>query len=358
MNISIIAHGGKLIGMGHIMRTLTLATELARLKESVSFISKYEQGIDVIKKHGFHVTSISCNIQQHNVFNYGNEEELLDELYQIESIISKSKPNAIIIDSYNVDLNYFNTLRKYSECIVYIDDLNKFSYPVDILINGTICAELINYNTGLDNELMLLGLKYNLIRSEFKNIPSRVINQYVKNVMITVGGSDPHNLTERLIDLVSLEEEFENRNFHIVVTREFPYKDNVYQLANKYRNLKIYENPQRISDIMLKSDLAISAGGSTVYELLSCGVPVLVFCYAENQKPQIETMDKMGLISYLGYYNELDNNLFLKKYRNIINDYCMRSGYIQSGQKLIDCKGPERIAWAIKDYQEKIINNL
>jgi len=55
------------------------------------------------------------------------------------------------------------------------DDLNKFVYPVDVLINGNITAPALNYAKYSDDELMLLGLKYNLIRDEFKNLPERII---------------------------------------------------------------------------------------------------------------------------------------------------------------------------------------
>jgi len=62
-------------------------------------------------------------------------------------------------------------LKPHVRKLCYIDDLNKFVYPVDVLINGNITAPALNYAKYSDDELMLLGLKYNLIRDEFKICP-------------------------------------------------------------------------------------------------------------------------------------------------------------------------------------------
>lgn len=351
MNIIFIAHGGNLIGMGHIMRTLTLADEFKRQKCNVSFISKYSQGIDFIRKRGFDVWPI----QAYEEDLHGNErhkckEELNQDILQIESILSATKSDLIIVDSYHVDAVFFKTLTKYTNCLAYIDDLNAFKYPVNILINGTIGAYSMKYENGVENELMLLGLRYNLIRSEFRNMPQKTVSQFVNHIMVTVGGGDPYNITEKLISFMSEEKWFSKRKLHVVVTNGFPDKGKVEELSKKHENIIIYENPPKMSEIMQISDLAISAGGSTIYELASCGVPILAFCYAENQKLQMELMEKQGLLKNLGYYTELQLENFLYMYKEILENYEERLKMASLGQKLIDCKGTERIVFSVKKY--------
>lgn len=99
MKIAIRADGGSKIGMGHIMRTLVLAKELAKTNDvfyicrvDVPISNIYTSGINKIKKEGFSVITI-------------NENNILEELNKIEA-------NMLITDSYDVDENYFNETKK------------------------------------------------------------------------------------------------------------------------------------------------------------------------------------------------------------------------------------------------------
>jgi len=105
-----------------------------------------------------------------------------------------------------------------------------------------------------------LGLKYNLIRDEFKNLPERIINRDVREIMITTGGSDPFNLTLRLANAILPEEEFKDVRINIVVGSGFTNADKLRELSERNPNVVLHENVLRMSEVMLKSDVAISAG--------------------------------------------------------------------------------------------------
>jgi len=51
-----------------------------------------------------------------------------------------------------------------------------------------------------------------------------------------------------------------------------------------------------MSEIMLKCDVAVTAGGSTMYELAACGIPMVTFIYADNQRPAVEMLEQEGYI--------------------------------------------------------------
>lgn len=46
--------------------------------------------------------------------------------------------------------------------------------------------------------------------------------------------------------------------------------------------------------LMQKADIAISAGGFTLYELCACGTPTITYCMADNQMRK--TVDGMGTV--------------------------------------------------------------
>lgn len=346
-----IANGGSAIGMGHLVRTTSLAEQFRNENFQVIFISKYQKGIDFLIRNKFSTTPISSNnLKQSPVpgFDYGNENELQEDMKKIGPILEQEVPDVLVLDSYNVTEEYFLFLKKHTKCLVYIDDLNLFKYPVDILINGTICAKNYEYRKSYKKEIMLLGLKYNLIRSEFKNLPKRKVNRDAYNIIITVGGSDPYHMTEKLINYVSMESEFNNRVFHVIIASGFTNKEEIKNLSDKYRNIVTYENPCRMSEIMLKSDLAIVAGGSTLYELVACKVPIIAFCYAENQKMQVEVMEKQALIKNIGDYKELEYEFFYNVYKEMVENTDERKKMVKMSKDLIDGKGTERIVSKIK----------
>ena len=94
-----------------------------------------------------------------------------------------------------------------------------------------------------------------------------------------------------------------------------------------------------MKEVMLNSDIAISAGGQTLYELARIGVPGIGICVADNQIESLKEWDRIGFLEYAGLYNE--NNIItgidklLKKMKNVK----MRKSKSKTGRKIIDGKG-------------------
>ena len=53
-----------------------------------------------------------------------------------------------------------------------------------------------------------------------------------------------------------------------------------------------------MSEVMKYCDIAITAGGSTMYELCACGVPMITYAFADNQLPGVEGFEKLGVARY------------------------------------------------------------
>lgn len=132
MKIAIRADGGSKIGMGHIMRTLVLAKELAKTND-VFYIckvdnllsNKYKSGIDKVKAEGFDIVTI-------------NENNIINDLKNIVA-------DCLITDSYDVNEEYFNLTKGMFEITGYIDDMNLYYFNVDFIINQNIGSEEYSY---------------------------------------------------------------------------------------------------------------------------------------------------------------------------------------------------------------------
>ena len=288
MKIGIQADGGNTIGIGHVMRTLVLAKELAKTNDvfyicriNSKEMEKYASGIKRIKEYGFNVRTIS-------------EETFIEELCKI-------KADCLITDSYDVDEQYFNIIKKNFKITIYIDDMNLHYFNVDILINQNINAEKLEYKVNKDTEL-LLGIDYLMLRDEFRNTSKSINKPKIKDIMITIGGSDNNSITNKLCEYIK-DLDFE---FHIIIGPSFK-DDNIKKLVNlsiEKKNIKLYFNANMFL-VMKKCDIAISACGSTLYELMACGIPTLGIIVAENQKLIAMNLHDNKVIYNLGWYKNL-----------------------------------------------------
>ena len=314
--------GGKHIGVGHIMRCLSLAKEFSKNDYKVYFLSKFKGGIEKIKEEGFEVIQLKNNDDKEKCtgFNYGDTDELQEEAHEIINTIKYYKIDLLFIDTYNVTEGHFLKIKPHVKKLGYIDDLNKFVYPVDILINGNITAEYMDYKKYSNDEIMLLGPKYNLIREEFRNLPKRTINREVKEIIITTGGSDPRNMSSKITNMILQDEELRKLRINIIVGSGFDNKEELKEISKLNNNVILHENVKHISEIMLKSDIAISAGGSTLYELCACGTPTLAFIYAENQEFIVRKMKELGYVISLGWFNKLNGRNLIKPIKMLIKN--------------------------------------
>ncbi|MGY0375139.1 UDP-2,4-diacetamido-2,4,6-trideoxy-beta-L-altropyranose hydrolase [Clostridium sp. JNZ J1-5] len=329
MKIAIRADGGSKIGMGHIMRTLVLAKELKKTNEvfyvckiDKLFSDEYKPGISMVKSNGFKVITI-------------NEDNLIKELFQVRA-------DCLITDSYDVSEEYFNVTKKFFKITGYIDDMNLYYFNVDFLINQNIGAEGLKYRVNTDTRL-LLGTEYTMLREEFRRFNSKGINKKVSDIMITVGGADPNGITNIICEYVK-DLEF---TFHIVVGSSFKEENikKLTKLKNMRKNINLYFNPKMI-EIMNKCDVAISACGSTLYELAVCGVPTLGIVVADNQEKIAYKMHCEGLIYNLGWYNELNKDKIIYN----INRICKLDNreIMTKKQKVINRNGVEELVIKIE----------
>lgn len=389
-NIAIRADGGEQVGMGHVMRCLAVAGELRKLGCKVYFLGKYRQGLDKASDMGFETFDIGRSLNfndnteikdsNYNVglkttsgFDYGSSEELEEDLKKTRLITEKQGCDLLLVDKYNLTADYFNRLREFVAKIAFIDDLNIFKCYADIIINGNANASQLGYKEELAGQKLLLGNNFTPLRKEFANIPERQIRSFsnwygevdcseasegikrknTKNaescpeIMITTGGADPYDCTGRLIELLLGDIRTARMRYNVVIGSGFKYKSKIQRIAERNPNIFLYINPEHISEIMLRSDLAISSGGSTLYELCCCGTPTLAFIMADNQTGIVNSLSDIGYIHGLGWHNQIENVNITEMVSDLVNNLSSRQMYAQRMQSLVDGKGAPRIAQSI-----------
>ena len=341
--VGIRVDGGQGIGMGHIMRCLALAREFRRTGKSVYFICKVAEGTKKMIEEGFEVIVLDRGEDKKIDVNLEPGPNLLKEAYEMIPMIDQKKIEVLIIDTYDVSIEYFSALKTRVKKLVYIDDLKKAVHPVDMVINGNLTSEYMDYQKNSADQLLLLGPAYNIIREEFRDLKHRKIHKQVRHIMITTGGTDTHHMTSRLLDMILSDREDLNLTIHLIIGSLFRDIADLKKIEEQDHRVILHENTAYISEIMQLADIGISAGGTTLYELAACGTPTLAFILADNQEVLVEKMDEKGYVISLGWFHEIEASRFSKQLKALINNHTQRIKMGRRAQQLVDGRGIERI---------------
>lgn len=105
---------------------------------------------------------------------------------------------------------------------------------------------------------------------------------------------------------------------------------------------------------MARCDIAVTAGGSTLYELAACGVPAIVFAYADNQLLHIKALERYGIVKYVGYYQELDRRKLIEEFKYLMAHMNVTNEIAERAQSLVDGNGCGRI---VEEIEQRVLQN-
>lgn len=320
---------------GHVVRCLTLADDLEEKNIHCEFIVADEQSTWLIKERGYKFTILNS---QYNKMD--------DELESLIHIIQEKEVKLMVIDSYFVTEYYFSVLSKYTK-LIYFNDIFKIPFSVDMLITYGNLSTRVNYNIIYKDSkdkrpYVLQGREYTPLRKEFQN-SNYIIRDKVRNVLITVGGSDRNDF---LFDIIGNLCEIKTLNYHVVIGVYNESVRKIKEVYGKKNNVNIYEGCNSMCELMNKCDIAITAGGTTLYELCSVSVPTICVCLDTTQEKVVEEMRNKEIVFYAGNaITERSNAL-----KNIVDgvcilaeDYSMRKEYADKMRRLVDGNGTQRI---------------
>lgn len=338
MKIIFRADANKNIGFGHAMRCMSLADAMTAKGQTCIFVVSDDSFRDTIEMRGY-----ECRVLESDF------RDMEGEICELEKILSKEKPQLLIVDSYYVTKDYFSKVKAKVKT-VYFDDVLSFPYNTDVLINYNVYADEENYMRlyeGQSVPKLILGTKYAPLRREFSETKPKKQPDRAKYVLVSVGGSDPYHIADSFVKMIdSLEELKSNLIFRFVLSSMEPDLDEIKSFAKKVTWLEVYENVKDMKSMMEESDIAISAAGSTQYELCACGVPTINYSFADNQLEGGEKFGKEGIFIYAGdlrnrkdFYENVGRIL-----TNLYKDSDRRQEMSEKAYGLTDGRGAERLA--------------
>jgi len=252
----------------------------------------------------------------------------------------------IVIDGYHFDTEYQRRISLEGYRLFVIDDFNHLShYHADILLNPNISATKLEYSCNEDT-VKLLGCKYALLRKEFsqQGIREKVITKEATRILITLGGSDPLNITINIIKALNCMGR-SGLDVKIIVG---PSNQNLISLNQELSlstfSYQLLVNVKDMPNLMSWADIAVSSASSTFWELAYFGVPSIIITLAENQIGIGDAAEDLGAAIHLGWYENLQTDHISNVIDGIIKDFALRKRLSSNTQKLIDGRGAERAA--------------
>lgn len=361
--------GNSQIASGHLVRCFSVAQACKKLGMDVRFLVSDKESASLLRSilseggaRNFPEGEFQILPLKTAVYNH-----LEQELPEVTSLLSHSLDTNVInkdiiyfLDSYYVTLNYLTALRPFAK-VAYLDDLQLFDYPADLLINYDVIPDsaMPSYKAAYQNAgQLLLGPLYTPLRSQFQNRTITVKKQ-VSDILITTGGSDPYHFCLKLLhSLCGSFNKNNNAKLHIVIGKLSADRNALYRLADNYPFLLLHENVSDMASLMELCDLAVSASGTTLYELCALGLPAISFTMADNQLTAAKAFEDAGAIPCAGDIRTEEEKVL----QTIINfmtqmsspgfapaerSYKTRKSAHKAMHRLVDGDGAIRIAQAL-----------
>lgn len=331
--IAIRADGNSTLGMGHLMRCLSVAKVLQKQADCVFLVAQEEAG-HFVEEKGF-----CCEVLGTDYLHMEAELPLINKMQEQYDF------SLLLADSYQCTQKYLDAWMEY--CPVYrMDDTGEAQLQTNGLINYNIYGKELPYTEWCNvNMKLLLGAEYAPVKEAFLQTPY-VVREQVKRILITMGGSDSLNIAGALCEKL-LAEVSQGIELQVICGRFNPHLEMLRQLENREPRVEVLVDVPDMWNKMAQTDLAISAAGSTMYELSAMGVPTVCCYYVENQRRIAEGFAKEVGILNAGDYTADESSVLDKIVREVnllVTSYERRSSLSQQMKRVTDGNGAERIA--------------
>ena len=327
--IAVVVNAYNEIGTGHIYRCLSIASKLVFHEVLFLLDGSHQLGINIVDSYNY----------PYEIYN--GENELFDKLEQYN-------PQIVINDILDTSTDYVLKLKTKGYFVVNFEDLGTGTEFADVVFDAL-------YEHDLSENHIFTGHKYYVLKDEFYFQPKKIITQNVENILITFGGTDPNNFTERVINAIT-KTSYEGR-INVILGLGYSDKEGLISRIESNPSIQVYTNVSNISEFMFKADIIFTSAGRTMYEICSLGVPTICLCQNESELTHVFGTNANGFIN-MGLGINVDDSEIMNQFIELVNDYDKR---IDMNEKMlsIDLKNVFENIWAIvkEEYRKFELNN-
>lgn len=339
MNLLIRADASAQIGTGHVMRGLALAQAWQDAGGCVTFLMS--SGASALEER--------LKAEEMDVVHQSAQSGGADDARQTIELAKQVGAPWVIVDGYHFDATYQRQIKDAGHSLLFIDDYGHAEhYYADLVLNQNIYAGENFYVHREPHTQLLLGLRYALLRREFWTWRDwkREIAPHAHKILVTLGGSDPANATLRVIQALGqmAKDDMNGLETIVVAGGSNPHYDELrHTIQTLPLSIRLERSVTNMPELMAWADIAISAAGSTCWELAFMGLPTLATAIAENQRPIATGLEQIGATINLGWHESLSSTEIAQVLSPLLVDAEKRSEMSRRGRELVDGRGAERV---------------
>lgn len=249
----------------------------------------------------------------------------------------------VVIDGYHLGVSFANVLADAGLRTLLIDDEGSAAPIRAMVLNQNLHGTRSIYPRA--SSTVLVGTRYSMLRRELLRTPRPPLPNptWARTAIVTFGGSDPAHLTVPAA-LALVDAGIEHVHAVVGPAASVP--------ALEHPDIEVHRDPPDFFGLAASADLAITAAGSTVWELAWLGVPMALVSTAPNQEPTLASAVGAGLAISLGAAGDFRSSPPVAALAEFARDGAMRRSLALAGRSLIDGRGASRVAEALETGQE------
>jgi UDP-2,4-diacetamido-2,4,6-trideoxy-beta-L-altropyranose hydrolase len=249
----------------------------------------------------------------------------------------------VVIDGDRFGSDFLETVRAAGFRVLLIDDFaDRERFPADLIVNPNLDDDAGRYRKQGATAAILMGPSYVLLRREFsRGTEKREIRQTGNRILVTLGGSDPENLTPRIADALAHCPDLE---VTVIAGAGYDKADELREL--NARHLRVVFNPPNMAHFMRDCDQAIIAAGGTLWELLAMGCAVLSYSRNIVQARTVQALSQRGVVVDMSETRHFDPAKLVASVKELVDAREVRARMKNMGHTLVDGLGAARVVEA------------
>lgn len=336
MRVALRADASATIGLGHVMRCLTLADELAAGGAEVRFLCRDlpGDGRALVAARG-HAVDVLPGAGEWN--EDGDAAACLAAM--------PHSVDWLAVDHYALGAAWEGQMRARAARILAIDDLADRRHDCELLLDQNLQADGRYAGLLPAASRLLAGPAYALLRPQFGAARQglRQRDGRVRRLLLFYGGGDASGETLKALAAVD-RLGWADLEVDVVLGAVNPHRDRVEAACCARPGCRMHVQTENMAGLMAAADLALAAGGSASLERCCVGLPALVTAVADNQVEPARALAEAGCQLYLGRAEDLTIDAYAERLSACLQLPEWLGHMSQQGLALVDGRGTGRVA--------------
>lgn len=313
LSILFVCDAGAAVGGGHVMRCLTLARALEARGAACAF-----EDLAAVR------------------------DLLAIFAPDMRLRLAEATEPVVVLDSYRLTPADEERWRARCRHLVVLDDLAR-PHAADLVIDPSFGREPRDYAP----TPALTGPAHALVRPAFVVLRQEALARRAarpRRALVSLGLTDLRGITGKVV--AGLLASHPDLELEVVVGHGAPSLPALKALAEAGR-IALHVDTPYMADLTAACDVAIGAGGSSVWERACLGLPSVTLILADNQRDMAMKLEAAGAALALdARWPGVEKRLADGLHRLLANDP-LRHGLSEKSAALCDGRGAERVAEAI-----------